>query len=125
MRLVHSKQEGNLWLTYVLVPATGRVVEIVSSVASSNRMTSSKLTETEAADILLFFVYFVHNEDRLKVGTSCCVLQSSASPVVVIGATNRLEAVDAALRRPGRFDREIEITIPTAEQRAQVSSVTD
>ncbi len=32
--------------------------------------------------------------------------------VVVIGATNREEAIDPALRRPGRFDREIEIGVP-------------
>ncbi|MDD1758589.1 MAG: CDC48 family AAA ATPase, partial [Methanotrichaceae archaeon] len=32
--------------------------------------------------------------------------------VVVIGATNRVHAIDPALRRPGRFDREIEIGVP-------------
>ncbi len=32
--------------------------------------------------------------------------------VVVIGATNRPNALDPAIRRPGRFDREIEIGIP-------------
>ncbi|KAI8047304.1 P-loop containing nucleoside triphosphate hydrolase protein, partial [Syncephalis plumigaleata] len=36
---------------------------------------------------------------------------------VVIGATNRPNALDDALRRPGRFDREIEIGIPNAEAR--------
>ena len=35
------------------------------------------------------------------------------SPVVILAATNRLEMLDAALRRPGRFDREIEVTVPT------------
>ncbi|GIS44017.1 MAG: hypothetical protein Ct9H90mP16_10870 [Candidatus Poseidoniales archaeon] len=32
--------------------------------------------------------------------------------VVVIGATNRPDAIDQALRRPGRFDRELEIGFP-------------
>ncbi|HEX6294479.1 MAG TPA: CDC48 family AAA ATPase [Nitrososphaeraceae archaeon] len=37
---------------------------------------------------------------------------SSRGKVVVIGATNRVNALDPALRRPGRFDREIELGIP-------------
>lgn len=40
--------------------------------------------------------------------------------VVVIGATNRLNAIDPALRRPGRFDREIEIGVPDKEGRAEI-----
>ena len=35
--------------------------------------------------------------------------------VIVIGATNRENAIDPALRRPGRFDREIEIGVPSIE----------
>lgn len=40
--------------------------------------------------------------------------------VVVIGATNRQDAIDPALRRPGRFDREIEIGIPNEEGRMEI-----
>lgn len=40
--------------------------------------------------------------------------------VVVIGATNRPNALDPALRRPGRFDRELEIGIPNARDRAAI-----
>jgi len=43
--------------------------------------------------------------------------------VVVIGATNRIDAVDPALRRPGRFDREIEIGVPDREGRFEVLQV--
>ena len=41
---------------------------------------------------------------------------------MVLGATNRPDAIDPALRRPGRFDREIEIGVPNAVDRADVSA---
>jgi ATPases of the AAA+ class len=43
--------------------------------------------------------------------------------VIVIGATNRVDAVDPALRRPGRFDREIEIGIPDFEGRIEILQI--
>jgi transitional endoplasmic reticulum ATPase len=43
--------------------------------------------------------------------------------VVVIGATNRIDAIDEALRRPGRFDREIVIGVPDQEGRRQVLGI--
>ena len=44
----------------------------------------------------------------------------SRGQLVVIGATNRPNALDPALRRPGRFDREIEIGLPDRKGRLQV-----
>ncbi|OLY79796.1 Spermatogenesis-associated protein 5 [Smittium mucronatum] len=43
--------------------------------------------------------------------------------VVVIGATNRPNSLDEALRRPGRFDREIEIPVPSSSDRLEIMSV--
>jgi transitional endoplasmic reticulum ATPase len=43
--------------------------------------------------------------------------------VVVIGATNRLDAIDPALRRAGRFDREIEIGVPDARDRLEILQI--
>ena len=43
--------------------------------------------------------------------------------VVVIGATNRRDALDPALRRPGRFDREIEIGVPDRDGRQEIMDV--
>ena len=43
--------------------------------------------------------------------------------VIVIGATNRPDALDPALRRPGRFDREIEIGIPDREGRHEILQI--
>ncbi len=43
--------------------------------------------------------------------------------VIVIAATNRPDAVDPALRRPGRFDREIEIGVPDREGRKEILEI--
>ena len=47
----------------------------------------------------------------------------SRGQVVVIGATNRPDSLDPALRRPGRFDREIEIGVPDTEERKEVLEI--
>ncbi|MBC7109522.1 MAG: AAA family ATPase, partial [Archaeoglobi archaeon] len=47
----------------------------------------------------------------------------SRGKVVVIAATNRPDAVDPALRRPGRFDREIEIGVPDKQGRKEILEV--
>ncbi|KZX10808.1 CDC48 family AAA ATPase [Methanobrevibacter curvatus] len=47
----------------------------------------------------------------------------SRGQVVVIGATNRPDSLDGALRRPGRFDREIEIGVPDKEERKEVMEI--
>lgn len=43
--------------------------------------------------------------------------------VVVIGATNRVDAIDPALRRPGRFDREIHIGVPDTKDRYEILQI--
>jgi len=48
---------------------------------------------------------------------------TSRGCVIVIAATNREEAIDPALRRPGRFDREIEIGVPTVEGRLEILQI--
>ena len=48
---------------------------------------------------------------------------SSRGKVVVIGATNRINAIDPALRRPGRFDREIEIGVPDKDGRLEILQI--
>ena len=45
------------------------------------------------------------------------------SNVVIIGATNRQDAIDPALRRGGRFDREIEIGVPDREGRQEIMEI--
>src|SRR5262249_28431439 len=43
--------------------------------------------------------------------------------VVVIGATNRVDAIDQALRRPGRFDREIAVGVPDQRGRREILGI--
>ena len=43
--------------------------------------------------------------------------------VVVLGATNRPDSVDPALRRPGRFDREMEISVPNIDGRIEILQI--
>jgi transitional endoplasmic reticulum ATPase len=47
----------------------------------------------------------------------------SRGKVVVIGATNRPNSIDPALRRPGRFDREVEISVPDKVGRKQILQI--
>ena len=47
----------------------------------------------------------------------------SRGKVIVIAATNRVNAIDPALRRPGRFDREIEINVPSKEGRLAILKI--
>jgi len=47
----------------------------------------------------------------------------SRGKVVVIGATNRVNSIDSALRRPGRFDREIELNAPNKEGRLAILKI--
>jgi transitional endoplasmic reticulum ATPase len=47
----------------------------------------------------------------------------SRGKVVVIGATNRVNSVDPALRRPGRFDREVEISVPNKKGRLDILKI--
>ncbi|MBI2045277.1 CDC48 family AAA ATPase [Candidatus Pacearchaeota archaeon] len=47
----------------------------------------------------------------------------SRGNVIVIGATNRVNAIDQALRRPGRFDREIEVGVPDKKGRRTILGI--
>ncbi len=49
--------------------------------------------------------------------------EESKGHTVIIGSTNRREAIDPALRRPGRFDLEIEFDPPNAEERKEILKI--
>ncbi|NXE86966.1 ATAD2 protein, partial [Menura novaehollandiae] len=59
------------------------------------------------------------------VGTLLALMDGLASrgEVVVIGATNRLDSIDPALRRPGRFEREFRFNLPNKEARKEIFKI--
>ena len=68
----------------------------------------------------------VHGEVERRVVAQMLTLMDGLSgrgDVIVIAATNREESIDPALRRPGRFDREIEIGIPGRDGRKDILAV--
>jgi len=65
----------------------------------------------------------IHGETEKRIVAQLLTLMdglTSRGQVVVIGATNIPDAVDPALRRPGRFDRELEISVPDKESRKEI-----
>jgi len=67
-----------------------------------------------------------HGEVERRVVSQLLTLMDgleSRGKVIVIAATNRVNALDPALRRPGRFDREIEIGVPNKEGRKEVLEI--
>ena len=66
------------------------------------------------------------SENERKLTASLCSqldsLHRTPPPahVVVIATTNQIDGVEPSLRRPGRFDKEIEIPVPTASDRREV-----
>jgi transitional endoplasmic reticulum ATPase len=68
----------------------------------------------------------VHGEVERRVVSQILTMMDglkSRGKVVVIGATNRVNAVDPALRRPGRFDREIEVGVPDKRGRLAILKI--
>lgn len=68
----------------------------------------------------------VHGEVEKRMVAQLLTLMDgleSRGNLIVIGATNREEGVDMALRRPGRFDREVEIGVPDKEGRKEILQI--
>lgn len=63
------------------------------------------------------------SEDTKEVVAQLLSLMDELGEVAVIGTTNRPDAIDPALRRPGRFDREIEIGVPSEEGRKEILQI--
>ncbi|GAB6134789.1 CDC48 family AAA ATPase [Thermococcus prieurii] len=67
-----------------------------------------------------------HGEVEKRVVSQLLTLMDglkSRGKVIVIGATNRPDAIDPALRRPGRFDRELEVGVPDKQGRKEILQI--
>ncbi|NJE85672.1 AAA family ATPase [Thermococcus sp. CX2] len=67
-----------------------------------------------------------HGEVEKRVVSQLLTLMDglkSRGKVIVIGATNRPDALDPALRRPGRFDRELEVGVPDKQGRKEILQI--
>ncbi|GFY88498.1 cell division cycle 48B [Actinidia rufa] len=72
-------------------------------------------------------VILILREQDIRVASQLFMLMDSNKPssrslpqVIVVASTNRVDAIDPALRRAGRFDAEIEVTTPNEEERFEV-----
>lgn len=68
----------------------------------------------------------VHGEVERRVVSQILTMMDglkSRGRVIVIGATNRINAIDPALRRPGRFDRELSISVPDKAGRLAILKI--
>jgi transitional endoplasmic reticulum ATPase len=68
----------------------------------------------------------VMGEVERRVVAQLLALMDGLAPrghVIVIGATNRVNAIDPALRRPGRFDREVELRVPDRAGRREILTI--
>lgn len=113
----HGESESKLRAVFERAHAHARSVVIIDEIdALAPRRDASASVHGEGAGEV----------ERRVVATLLTLLEgvdSRESHVVVIAATNRPNALDPALRRPGRLDREIEIGVPDAQARLEILRV--
>ncbi|KAI3877768.1 hypothetical protein MKW98_020249 [Papaver atlanticum] len=98
-------------------------IDEIDAIALSRGRSSHRDMETRIVTQLLTCM----NEPQILgtsiVHSSSTTFEKTAGYVLVIGATNRPEALDSALRRPGRFDQEIALGILDENARAEILSL--
>jgi transitional endoplasmic reticulum ATPase len=110
----------------IMAPRHGESEERLRDVFRQARANAPAIIFMDDIDALAPRRDATYGETERRVVTQLLTLLDGLEPrgrVMVIGATNRPEALDEALRRPGRFDREIAIGAPSAEGRRQILAV--
>ena len=64
-----------------------------------------------------------HQLNFLVVCICCCIQEEIQQLVISNFCVRRVDAIDPALRRSGRFDAKVEVTTPTEEERLQILKV--
>ncbi|XP_066902229.1 ATPase family AAA domain-containing protein 2 isoform X2 [Halyomorpha halys] len=67
-------------------------------------------------------------QDQIHASIVCTLLAlmdglDNRGDIIIIGATNRIDSIDPALRRPGRFDRELHFPLPGVKERREILEV--
>ncbi|KAI3629007.1 hypothetical protein CBS9595_000079 [Malassezia furfur] len=114
----HGETESKLRAVFECAATHERAIIVMDEIdALAPRRDSSAAVQTEGAGEV----------ERRVVATLLTLLDgmntASSGRVVVIAATNRPNALDPALRRPGRLDREIEIGVPDRDARLAILQV--
>jgi transitional endoplasmic reticulum ATPase len=102
----YGESEGNVWRVFSEAVESAPsiiVIDEIDAIAPA-RASAGTLADTRVVSQLLAQM------DGLR----------RADGVIVVGTTNRIDAVDPALRRPGRFDRELVFDPPNAEDRHEI-----
>src|SRR5438094_970739 len=108
---------------YVPISVMGRKIDLV---VTSTTPTAEAVIVTDEIDSIAPKREEVTGEVEKRVVSQLLSVMDglqSRGKVVVIGATNRINSIDPALRRPGRFDREIEIGVPDRDGRLEILQI--
>ncbi|MEM0471218.1 MAG: AAA family ATPase, partial [Candidatus Anstonellales archaeon] len=82
-------------------------IDEIDAIASTRSSDEAESVERKVVNALLTEMDGIKNNRR----------------ILIIGATNRIDIIDPALLRPGRFDRKIEIGIPNREERLEILKI--
>ncbi len=128
-RVVASEAEASFFLINgpeILGKMQGESEERLREVFNQARDQSPAIIFIDEVDSIAPKREQVGGEAERRLVAQLLTLMDGLEPrqnVMVIGATNRVDAVDEALRRPGRFDREIIIGVPDQDGRREILGV--
>ncbi|GAA5821309.1 hypothetical protein JCM11251_004562 [Rhodosporidiobolus azoricus] len=124
----HGETETNLRKVFLEAKASSPAIIVIDEVdaLAPNREEGGEVERRVVAQLLTLMDGLEDKEDEEEEGDEedgAGKKVKETPRVVVIAATNRPNAIDPALRRPGRFDKEFEIGVPDAASRLSILKV--